>query len=356
MQNASNEKRKVSTNYLSGNHRLSVRVHATATPVQAVHVRTERTIVNEPAKRRCVSPAPREFARNWDTRRLWLSTAFRFSCKNTCRGDMYFVVSAVVLCSWKWSCFRGAGETHRRFAGSFTIVLSACTLTDSLYKSSELSTGRNHLQASIRSCTKDIFPSSGLWQRREKHETGCPLLAAKMASRDQCFASRSVAKMLSHDQRLKPTAPEASRKKVLVHGRLRWIVGNVCLREWISLRSDKERAHYHLSQAALSASFLHAFLQSLWVNHSSLVCFNIFHRDFSCRTSEKKMGTHNHVDFGQPSCKFPRFSKGARPESTQGTILSHFLHWRHLMQTWRWRIPSSLRIEQRTVIFSCFWV
>ena len=34
-------------------YRLSVRVHATATPVQAVHVRTERTIVNEPAKRRC---------------------------------------------------------------------------------------------------------------------------------------------------------------------------------------------------------------------------------------------------------------------------------------------------------------
>ena len=58
--------------------RLLVRVHATATPVQAVHVRTERTIVNEPAKQRCVSPAPREFARNWDTRRLWLSTAFRF--------------------------------------------------------------------------------------------------------------------------------------------------------------------------------------------------------------------------------------------------------------------------------------
>ena len=82
-------------------YRLSVRVHATATPVQAVHVRTERTILNEPAKRRFVLPAPREFARNWDTRRLWLSTAFRFSCKNACRGDMYFVVSAVVLCSWK---------------------------------------------------------------------------------------------------------------------------------------------------------------------------------------------------------------------------------------------------------------
>ena len=82
-------------------YRLSVRVHATAAPVQAVDVRTERTIVNEQAKRRCVSPALREFARNWDTRRLWLSTAFRFSCKNTCRGDMYFVASAVVLCSWK---------------------------------------------------------------------------------------------------------------------------------------------------------------------------------------------------------------------------------------------------------------
>ena len=64
MQNVSNKKRKVSTNYLSGNHRLSVRVHATATPAQAVHVRTERTTVNEPATRRCVSPAPREFARN----------------------------------------------------------------------------------------------------------------------------------------------------------------------------------------------------------------------------------------------------------------------------------------------------
>ena len=30
-------------------YRQSVRVHATATPVQAVNVRTERTIVNEPA-------------------------------------------------------------------------------------------------------------------------------------------------------------------------------------------------------------------------------------------------------------------------------------------------------------------
>ena len=41
-------------------YRLSVRVHATATPVQAVNVRTERTIVNEPANRRSASPAPRK--------------------------------------------------------------------------------------------------------------------------------------------------------------------------------------------------------------------------------------------------------------------------------------------------------
>ena len=38
--------------------RLSVRVHATS--FQCVHVRTERTIVNEPAKRRCVSPKLRK--------------------------------------------------------------------------------------------------------------------------------------------------------------------------------------------------------------------------------------------------------------------------------------------------------
>ena len=45
------------------------------------------------------------------------------------RGDLYFVVSAVVLCSLKCSCFRGVGEAHRRFAGSFTIVLSVLTFT-----------------------------------------------------------------------------------------------------------------------------------------------------------------------------------------------------------------------------------
>ena len=41
-------------------YRLSVRVHATATPVQAVHARTERTIMNEPANRRSASPALRK--------------------------------------------------------------------------------------------------------------------------------------------------------------------------------------------------------------------------------------------------------------------------------------------------------
>ena len=41
-------------------YRLSFRVHATTTPVQAVPFRTKRTIVNEPAQRRCVSPAPRK--------------------------------------------------------------------------------------------------------------------------------------------------------------------------------------------------------------------------------------------------------------------------------------------------------
>ena len=52
-----------------------------------------------------------------------------FSCKNTCRGGLCFVVLAVVLCSLKCSCFRSFGETHRRFAGSFTIVLSVLTCT-----------------------------------------------------------------------------------------------------------------------------------------------------------------------------------------------------------------------------------
>ena len=41
-------------------YRLSVRVHATPTPVQAVHVRTERTIMNEPANRQSASPVLRK--------------------------------------------------------------------------------------------------------------------------------------------------------------------------------------------------------------------------------------------------------------------------------------------------------
>ena len=72
---------------------------------------------------------PTKFARNWDTRRLLLTTAFCFSCKNTCRGELDFVVSVVVLGSLKCSCFRGVDETHRRFTGSLTIVLSVLTCT-----------------------------------------------------------------------------------------------------------------------------------------------------------------------------------------------------------------------------------
>ena len=192
MQNASNEKRKVSTSYLSGNHRLSVRVYATATPVQAVHVGTEKMIVNEPAKRRCVSPAPRKQLHFQEQSTTAETTKYMSPLQVFLQEKRKAVDNQRRRVSQLRANSRGAGETHRRFAGLFTIVLSvltctawtgvavACTLTDSLYKSSELSTGRKQ-QASIRSCTKDIFPSSGLWQRREKHETGCPLLAAKMA-------------------------------------------------------------------------------------------------------------------------------------------------------------------------------
>ena len=41
-----------------------------------------------------------QFFSYWHTRGVWLSTAFIFSCKNTCRGGLCFVVLAVVLCSW----------------------------------------------------------------------------------------------------------------------------------------------------------------------------------------------------------------------------------------------------------------
>ena len=164
MQNASNEKRKVSTIYLSGNHTLSVRVHATATPVQAVHVRTERTIMNEPAKLRCVSPPLRKQLHFQEQSTMAETTKYMSPLQVFLQEKKRKAVDNLrrrVFQLWANSC--GAGETHRRFAGSFTIVLSvltctawtgvavACTLTDSLYKSSELSTGRKHLQASIRS-------------------------------------------------------------------------------------------------------------------------------------------------------------------------------------------------------------
>ena len=129
MQNASNEKRKVSTNYLSGNHRLPVRVHATAIPVQAVHIRTERTIVNEPAKLRCVSPAPQKQLHFQEQSTTAETTKYmsplqvflqekRKAVDNQRRRVFQLRVNS-----------RGAGETHRRFAGSFTIVLSVLTCT-----------------------------------------------------------------------------------------------------------------------------------------------------------------------------------------------------------------------------------
>lgn len=51
------------------------------------------------------TPFPIKFTRNWHTRGLWLSTAFIFSCKNTCRGGQCLVNVAVVLCSFKMQLF-----------------------------------------------------------------------------------------------------------------------------------------------------------------------------------------------------------------------------------------------------------
>ena len=124
MQNASNEKRKVSTNYLSGNHRLSVRVHATATPVQAVHVRTERTIVNEPAKRRCVSPAPRKQLHFQEQSTTAETTKYMSPLQVFLQEKRKAVDNQRRRVSQLRANSRGAGETHRRFACSFTIVLS----------------------------------------------------------------------------------------------------------------------------------------------------------------------------------------------------------------------------------------
>ena len=176
MQNASNEKRKVSTNYLSGNHRLSVRVHATATPVQAAHVRTERTIVNEPAKRRCVSPAPRK--------------------------QLHFQEQSTMA---ETGVLTGKTKSSRQPETTSIPVTS---------ESLEFSTGRKHLQASIRSWTKDIFPSSGLSQRRE-NETGCPqpkwhhvISVLQAAASQKCYHR-------IFQPRTKTNVPEASRKKHL---------------------------------------------------------------------------------------------------------------------------------------------
>ena len=76
----------------------------------------------------------------------------------------------------------------------------------------------------VLNCTKDIFPSSGLWQRQEKHETGCitwsvfckPQHRKNVITWPEFFIRGP-----------KPTVPEASRKKALVHGRLRIGVGRI---------------------------------------------------------------------------------------------------------------------------------
>ena len=126
---ASNEKRKVSTNYLSGNHRLSVRVHATATPVQAVHVRTERTIVNEPAKRRCVSPAPRKQLHFQEQSTTAETTKYMSPLQVFLQEKRKAVDNQRRRVSQLRANSRGAGDTHRRFAGSFTVVLSVLKCT-----------------------------------------------------------------------------------------------------------------------------------------------------------------------------------------------------------------------------------
>ena len=102
-------------------YRLSVRVHATATPVQAVHVRT-KMIVNEPAKRRCVSPAPRKQLHFQEQSTTAETTKYmsplqvqvflqekRKSVDNQRRRVSQFTMIRANS--------RGAGETHRRFAG-----------------------------------------------------------------------------------------------------------------------------------------------------------------------------------------------------------------------------------------------
>ena len=129
MQNVSNEKRKVSTNYLSGNHRLSVRVHATATPVQVVHVRTEKTIVNEPAERRCVSPAPQKQLHFQEQSTTAETTKYMSPLRVFLQEKRKAVDNQRRRVTQLRANSRGAGETHRRFAGSFTILLSVLTCT-----------------------------------------------------------------------------------------------------------------------------------------------------------------------------------------------------------------------------------
>ena len=110
-------------------YRLSVRVHATATPVQAVHVRTERTIVNEPVKRRCVSPAPRKQLHFQEQSTTAETTKYMSPLQVFLQKKRKAVDNQRRRVSQLRANSRGAGETHRRFAGSFMIVLSVLTCT-----------------------------------------------------------------------------------------------------------------------------------------------------------------------------------------------------------------------------------
>ena len=97
--------------------------------LQAVHVRTERTIVNEPAKRRCVSPAPRKQLHFQEQSTTAETTKYMSPLQVFLQEKRKAVDNQRRRVSQLRANSRGAGETHRRFAGSFTIVLSVLTCT-----------------------------------------------------------------------------------------------------------------------------------------------------------------------------------------------------------------------------------
>ena len=142
-------------------YRLSVRVHATATPVQAVNVRTERTIVNEPAKRRCASPTPRK--------------------------QLHFKEQSTTAETTKY-------RSPLLFLGyNFDLSLFSTSLLLAVFS---LAVAGANNQNGI---TWSVFCKP---QRRKNIITWPEFL----------------------NRRLKPTVREAGRKKALVHGRLRRIV------------------------------------------------------------------------------------------------------------------------------------